>query len=46
MTVVNLKNIQIPLPLPLTKLSTQNGYEFLVRASHGLLHTLSAVDGL
>lgn len=44
MTVVNIKRLQIPFPHPLRDLKTPDGERFSVRASHGLLHALSAAN--
>ena len=44
MTVVNIKRLQIPFPHPLRDLKTPDGARFSVRASHGLLHALSAAN--
>lgn len=42
MSVINLKTLQIPYPVSLTKLQ-KDEHQFLIRVSHGLPHVLSAM---
>ena len=44
MTVVNVKKVKLPIIPPLKKLTTEEGYSFPIRSSHGLLHALSAME--
>ncbi|MBA2651798.1 MAG: hypothetical protein H0U73_05990 [Tatlockia sp.] len=44
MSVVNIKTLQIPYPVSLTKLEADDDYEFQTRISHGLPHVLSAME--
>lgn len=44
MTQLNLKVAQIHFPFKLLELCTDEGYEFHVRRSHGLLHALAVME--
>ncbi|RUR15282.1 hypothetical protein ELY21_14865 [Legionella sp. km535] len=44
MTVINFEKLSLPIPTSLTRLKSNHGHEFLMRKSHGILHTLSAME--
>lgn len=44
MKVINVEKWLLPIPTSLTRLKSKSGHEFLMRKSHGILHTLSAME--